>query len=263
MQAASAAHSSRDGGAYAGRPIATPAPGPSKRPKPSGDKWANYTSAADLGIDTPAESSFEIEQLVRGRTTSVGAWEDVAVPSPAQVAAEAEAAANAKRKAEEDPEDLREFKLAPKRHADPYDDDDWDPASLASLRFRTKERKGAETDGAGVGAGVGGDDDGAAGLGRGGWTQAGNVKTEPPEASVKSEPGAAGRVKTEPGEPGAAKAEPVENGVKVEPTEPDAEQHGETRAEHAVKAEHAAPPPPASGGSLFKKRRPPPSSRKK
>lgn len=205
-----------------------------KRSKPSGDKWSNYSSAADLGLapGEEAPSSYEIEQMVRGRTTKVGEWEEVVVPSPSAEGAE-------KRKAEEDPEDLREFKIQQKKHADPYDDDDWDPSALTKLKFKSKEKKigdkepepeaDVKTEQSGEGSRSG----------PSGWAKA-EVKAEPPEG-----------VKTEPTE--AAEEVKQEPDVKEEVGEP----------EQPVKAEPAETAAPAAGGSLFKKRRPPPSSRKK
>lgn len=202
-----------------------------KRAKPSGDKWSNYTSASDLGLapGEEAPSSYEIEQMVRGRTTKVGEWEEVVVPSPS---AETEETAE-KRKAEEDPEDLREFKLQQKKHADPYDDDDdWDPAALTTLKFKSREKKIGEKEP--------------------------EVKSEQSQGSVAGPSGwAKAEVKTEP--PEGVKAEPAEGAEAVKQETGD-----EKDAAPAVRAEPAETPAPApAGGSLFKKRRPPPSSRKK
>lgn len=216
-----------------------------KRAKPSGDKWSNYTSAKDLGLAADEgeaqTSSYEIEQMVRGRTTKVGEWEEVVVPSPSAAAEEADG--GEKRKAEEmDPEDLREFKLQTKKHADPYDDDDWDPASLTALKVKSKERKIGEK-APEVKAEQNGEAGAATAAAGSGWARAGDVETEPPEG-----------VKAEPAEPAAAEGVKQEPGVKTEAA----------AAEPAAAAAPAeAPPPAAAGGSLFKKRRPPPSSRKK
>lgn len=150
-----------------------------------------------------------------------------------------------KRKADEmDPEDLREFKIQQKKHADPYDDDDWDPSSLASLKFKSKEKKTGVKEPEVKGKQNGEGSSSAAGGSR--WARADDVKTEPGQ-DVKAEPAeTTGAVKQEPD----VKQDPD---VKQEPAEPD----------QAAKTEPAETPAPAAGGSLFKKRRPPPSSRKK
>lgn len=171
--------------------------------------------------------------MVRGRTTKVGEWEEVVVPSPS---AEGGADGGEKRKAEEDPEDLREFKIQQKKHADPYDDDDWDPSALTKLKFKSKEKKIGEQEPEVKEEQIG--EGNRAGLSA--WAKA-EVKTEPRE-DVKVEHAEASEVKQEPD-------------VKTEAGQP----------EPPVKPEPAEPPAPApsAGGSLFKKRRPPPSSRKK
>lgn len=49
------------------------------RPLEKRDKWANYSTAQQLGFDDEetAKSSYEIEQELKGRAGEVGAWEEV------------------------------------------------------------------------------------------------------------------------------------------------------------------------------------------
>ncbi|RSH90850.1 hypothetical protein EHS25_010026 [Saitozyma podzolica] len=84
---AAAAHAKDVGGTYAGRPSvlatisAAKAAASSSRLRPSEkrDKWANYSTAQQLGFDDEetAKSSYEIEQELKGRAGEVGAWEEV------------------------------------------------------------------------------------------------------------------------------------------------------------------------------------------
>jgi hypothetical protein len=220
-------------------------PMPSSKPrrdKPSGDKWANYTTAEQMGLaEEGGPSAYEIEQMVRGRGTKVGQWEEVvATPTPPPPPPE-------ETRPETEEEELANFKIQQKRpHRDVYDDD-VDTGALLGLKLKSKERKLAEGDVKGDVAGIMEEEvkeeaKGGAGFSKGGWGNA-EVKEEPAmdgaEAKVEATADAGEDVKTEPGED----------------KKPD------------LDAATAGPPAPAaapsSGASMFKKRRPPPSSRKK
>ncbi|TXT13960.1 uncharacterized protein COLE_00153 [Cutaneotrichosporon oleaginosum] len=262
--AARSAHSSVDGarGAYGGRPMLDrPMPSASKprRDKPSGDKWANYTTAAQMGLaDEEGPSAYEIEQMVRGRGTKVGQWEEVvSTPTPPPPPED--------KRPETEEEELASFKIQHKRpHRDVYDDEDVDTGALLGLKLKTKERKMAEGDVKGEIAAE--DREGAkeeakgtnigAGFSKGGWGTAetkAEVKTDAdglgvkiePSANADSDAGAVMDIKTEPGED----------------RKPNLDASVENPA--AVECSTQIPAPPTSGGSMFKKRRPPPSSRKK
>jgi hypothetical protein len=214
-----------------------------RRDKPSGDKWANYTTAEQMGLaDEEGPSAYEIEQMVRGRGTKVGQWEEVVATPPPPPPEET--------RPETEEEELANFKIQQKRpHRDVYDDDDVDTGALLGLKLKSKERKLAEGDVKGEAAGIK-EAKGAAGFSKGGWGKAEakeEVKEEPPtdgaEAKVEAtaDAGAGADVKTEPGED----------------KKPDLDAPPAT-------AESPAPAAaPSSGSSMFKKRRPPPSSRKK
>lgn len=204
-------------------------------------------------------SSFEIEQMVRGRGTNVGEWEEVKEAAPAMTYTEdGVPALDLKRKAEEE-EDHNNFKFQhrDKRPAhDVYDDDDWDPkAALGSIKLKTKEKK----------------------LGEAAPESEPAVKKE--EATDKagfSKVGWSGKLDMTEGDP--VKEEPKDEGKDEGDSKPALDDVAEPTAESKVvepateiKTEAAAPetvaaapePAPSSGASMFKKRRPPPSSRKK
>jgi WW domain-binding protein 4 len=127
----------------------------SSKPK---DKWANYTSAKDLGFTDEADkTAYEVEQEVKGRAANApGAWQVVVDPQAGLDEEEddgqgiVEGSWGGKRKlgeyAVEDDEKAEgeEFKFAhrDKRPVrDPYDEDDWDPkAALGGLKFKSKDK---------------------------------------------------------------------------------------------------------------------------
>lgn len=266
LQAAKTSHASKDGGEYAGRPVASrPAASGSSsrppRPKPAGDKWANYSSAASLGFDDEETklSSFEIEQMVRGRGTNVGEWEEVKEAAPAMTYTEdGVPALDLKRKAEEE-EDHNNFKFQhrDKRPAhDVYDDDDWDPkAALGSIKLKTKEKKLGEAAPESKPAVKKEEATDKAGFSKVGWSGKLNMTEGDP---VKEEPKDEGK---DEGDSKPALDDVAEPTAESKVVEPATEIKTEAAAPETVAA--APEPAPSSGASMFKKRRPPPSSRKK
>jgi hypothetical protein len=123
------------------------------REKPKGDKWANYTSAKDLGIEDldTSQTAYEVEQEIKGRAArDVGKWEEV-VETPVQAYTDAEASGTYKRKlgeygVDDNAAEGEEFKFAHRDKRplrDPYATDDWDPdAVLGKMKIKTKESGG-------------------------------------------------------------------------------------------------------------------------
>lgn len=113
------------------------------------DKWANYTSAKDMGFhdEETQKSTYEIEQELKGRAAAaIGAWEEV-VETPPQATWSEEGGEGYKRKlgeymVDDNMAEGEGFKFAhrDKRPVrDPYDDDDWDPkAALGKIKFKSK-----------------------------------------------------------------------------------------------------------------------------
>ena len=189
------------------------------REKPK-DKWANYSSAKDLGFDDEEtqKSAYEIEQELKGRAGEVGAWEEVVEQAPT-LYEDTVQNDEVKRKFEEDEEDHESFKIRDKRVRDVYDDQDWDPKRvLGGLKLKVKEEK--------TGRAVQ-EPEPATGLDRNGW-------------SGKLELG----------------MEAVESNVDVAKKErPSAEVTDSLEAESAKAITEAEPVKPAEANSLFKKRR--------
>lgn len=244
------------------------------RTAPSGDKFANYSSAAQLGFDDEETqlSSYEIEQMVRGRGTAVGAWEEVVEP---KVVYGADGLPELKRKADEaevvDEDDPDSFKFShrDKRPVrDVWDDDDWDPkAALSGLKFKSKAAAGDKPAEerptpapAAVPVAPGAALDRSAwsgklelGSGSSGAAAAADAeaKEEKPDAS-EAKPETKTEVEAKPADAAQPDSKPVVSDVKPE---------AEAAAAEPAAAEPA--PEPAAASSMFKKRRPPPSSRKK
>lgn len=194
-----------------------------------------------------APSSYEIEQMVRGRGTSVGKWEEVvATPTPPPAGFVEETKVE-----QTEEEEMANFKFQHRDKRplrDVYDDDDVDTTALLGIKLKSKERKVGEADVKGE-AGFK-EEKGGAGFSKGGWGKAETGKVE-----VKEEV----EVKVE-----AAADEALAEVVKAEP--------GVEDKKPSLDASPAPPPaaaatateqPASSGASMFKKRRPPPSSRKK
>jgi WW domain-binding protein 4 len=105
------------------------------------DKFANYSTAAQLGFDDEdtQKTSYQIEQEIKGRAAAnVGAWQEVVVPVPRYETDEA------KRKRTEDAEDLENWKIRHEAKRPVHDvyDDDWDPkTALGGLRVKVREEK--------------------------------------------------------------------------------------------------------------------------
>ena len=110
------------------------------------DKWANYSTAQQLGFDDPdtQKSSYEIEQEIKGRAGEVGAWEEVIEPI-SSVSSWQNEDRESKRNlgeyvlGEQDDGDNWKFQHRDKKPVyDIYDDEDWDPSGL---RVRIKEER--------------------------------------------------------------------------------------------------------------------------
>lgn len=107
-----------------------------KRPAKPVDKFANYSSAAQLGLveEGTAPSSYEVEQMIRNRETKVGQWEEI-VNEPTGLHS---AAGRASQEEDEEGEGWK-FQHKGKRPVrDPYEDDDFDPSAVIKMRKRVK-----------------------------------------------------------------------------------------------------------------------------
>ncbi|WOO76775.1 Zinc finger protein ZOP1 [Vanrija pseudolonga] len=264
--------------------MSAPAPAPRRvaiasssrtRTAPSGDKFANYSSAAQLGFDDEETqlSSYEIEQMVRGRGTAVGAWEEVVEP---KVVYGADGLPELKRKADEaevvDEDDPDSFKFShrDKRPVrDVWDDDDWDPkAALSGLKLKSKGSAGdnpaeAKPTPAPAAAPVA---PGAA-LDRSAWSGKLELGAGSSGAAAARAEGESESKEDKPDAPDAAPEPKAEDEAKpadaaqLADSKPDVKPGAEAAAAVPASAEPAAEP--AAPSSMFKKRRPPPSSRKK
>lgn len=208
-----------------------------KRDKPSGDKWSNYSTPDQLGFAAEeAPSSYEIEQMVRGRGTKVGKWEEVvAAPTPPL---EGEGFVPEEKVEETEEEEAANFKFQHRDKRplrDVYDEDEVDTGALLGIKLKSKERKVGDVEVKNEAK----EEKGEAGFSRGGWGKAA-------EEDVKEE------FKHEATE-GAA--DENSKAVKMEA--------GEEKKPDLDAAPGTAEPPALFGASMFKKRRPPPSSRKK
>jgi len=250
----------------------------------SGDKFANYSTASQLGLvdeDEPLPTTFEIEQMLKNKETKVGQWESVSSePTGLSRSLKTEHGADG----EEETEGWKFSHRGKRAVRDPYDDDDFDPSTILKMRKKTKQEGEVappppppvviptpeELDGK----------DGA--LDREGWS--GKIELNPVVETegkkdmvfqsgggwVKVENGAQASTRTLPpteeslmGAPSmlvTEQAKPEMDAVgarDVKPVLPEVE--GEKASSATVEAGGAET---ASAG-LFKKRRPPPSSRKK
>jgi WW domain-binding protein 4 len=259
---------------------ASPTPTATARSKVAGptDKFANYSTATQLGLaeeeEATQESSYEIEQMVRNRPTHVGAWEEVAVEPQGAYSGD-----GLKRKLEEEEEEGEGWKFA---HAgkkpvhDPYAEEEWDPK--AALKARNKIK--AEAESSFTPQGFAGED-----LKREQWSGRLELKTAE-ETRKKRAQGlmyqeGGGWIKTEQEEAAgtsAAEAQPsgseTQSPKDVKPDlsllAPAADNLSsavpKTEGEEDKLGTQPGPAPEVAepaASSLFKKRRPPPSSRKK
>jgi WW domain-binding protein 4 len=251
------------------------------RPVKSGDKFANYSTASQLGLvdeDEPLPTTFEIEQMLKNKETKVGQWESVSSePAGLSRSLRTEHGADA----EEETEGWKFAHRGKRAVRHPYDDDDFDPSAILKMRKKTKQEgevappppppvvipTSEELDGR----------DGA--LDREGWSgkielnsvvETGGKKDMVFQSGggwVKVESGAGASTSTLPpteeslmGAPSMLPAEETKSDLNkagfqdVKPVVPEVE--GEKAPVEAGAAEGAS-------GGLFKKRRPPPSSRKK
>ncbi|KAL1413089.1 hypothetical protein Q8F55_000838 [Vanrija albida] len=262
--------------AAAPRRVAIASSSRTRPPPSSGDKFANYSSAAQLGFDDEETqlTSYEIEQMVRGRGTNVGAWEEVVAP---RVTYGADGLPE-KRKAEEeavDEDDPEQFKFSHRdKRPTVWDDDDWDPkAALSGLKLKSKPGEAAVSAEAAAlpppPAPAADPVPPGAGLDRSAWS--GKLELGPGSSGAAA--AAEGEVKAEEsklaeeGKPDAVpEAQAKDEGTPPEskPAVPDTKPEAEAVAEPPAAAVAAEPEPaPAPAASMFKKRRPPPSSRKK
>lgn len=258
-------------------------PTPTARPRASGptDKWANYSTATQLGLadeeEATQETSYEIEQMVRNRPTQVGAWQEVTVEPQGAYSGDG----LGKRKLEEGEDEEGEgwkFAHAGKKPVyDPYADEEWDPKMALKGKIRVKEDGGSASPIAGPSA-TEASSSLEGGLKREEWT--GRLDLNPASSANGSglvyQKGG-GWVKPE-ADGGVGEAVEAENGAVGDSVDQD---NGDIKPD--VKAEEldtkpniAVAPPvvpaateePTTAAeqtsiSLFKKRRPPPSSRKK
>lgn len=257
-----------------------------KRPEKSLDKFANYSTAAQLGLvgQETAPSSYEVEQMVRGRDTKAGDWEEV-VNEPTGLDS-----TNTGRnglQAEEDEEgEGWKFQHKGKRPVrDPYDDDDFDPSAIVKMRKRVKSEgqpdqttplpavnepiPGAALDRKAWNGTLdlkGGTSptkpDGLVYQAGGGWVKM-EERSDLPANNEDKKPdiGSANHNGEDPGSEGGVALEGKPDKAALE-----------TDVKPLLDAEQATPEQPSApdassvetpSGGLFKKRRPPPSSRKK
>jgi hypothetical protein len=105
----------------------------------SGDKFANYSTASQLGLvdeDEPLPTTFEIEQMLKNKETKVGQWESVsAEPTGLSRSLKTEHGADG----EEETEGWKFAHRGKRAVRDPYDDDDFDPSAILKMRKKTKQ----------------------------------------------------------------------------------------------------------------------------
>ncbi|WVR06579.1 hypothetical protein IAU60_003611 [Kwoniella sp. DSM 27419] len=231
------------------------------RDKPK-DKFANYSTAEQLGLVNPdeEESSYEIEQQLGGKVGEAGQWEVVeAEPGAAYTPAEGSKRTRDQRDDDEAEGEGWKFDHKGKKAVrDPYEDD-WDPASL-KLKLKSKEKRVFEDKNKVK------EEDGA--LKRELWSgkiELNPMMTEKRDAnSLVYRDG--GWVKQEDGTSAAGTVKSDQTGE--EDTKPDLTTEGEVDGDGSAQADAPDTKPTvaaeaAGGSSMFKKRRPPPSSRKK
>lgn len=263
---------------------ASPASSAPKRPAKSVDKFANYSTAAQLGLveEETAPSSYEVEQMVRNRETKVGQWEEV-VDEPTGLHS---AQGSAPQEEDEEGEGWK-FQHKGKRPVrDPYDDDDFDPRAVLKMRKKVKSEGQPDPAPTSAAAVPTEKPDLKGGLDRNSWN--GTIDLSGRLSSTKKDglvfQAGGGWVKPEDekgvphtvGAPGAADetsntealhdAKPRALSDKsISTTSPEAKPviPDKEPVDHvAVPVSDTASAETGSGG-LFKKRRPPPSSRKK
>ncbi|EIW67505.1 hypothetical protein TREMEDRAFT_64085 [Tremella mesenterica DSM 1558] len=203
------------------------------------DKFANYSTAKQLGFDDPDthKTSYEIEQEIKGRGTNVGAWE-VVDDLPKGLDSSSLGLVGERKVDEDDPD---EFKIQEgKRGREIWEEEDYDLSSLRGMKKKVKsqnqlaeEQVKEEEEGVGEGEG---------------WK--GKVELE-----VKMEQGK-GLIYN--GEEGGWTR--VDSGEEEE-TSVKKEDDGEKKEEDLVESENVITIP-KENTSLFKKRRPPPSRKK-
>ncbi|KAG8956165.1 hypothetical protein FRC04_004240 [Tulasnella sp. 424] len=116
----------------------TPKPPPPKKPAPSGDKWANYSTAASLGFVDEEADRLAAEAAVRQKEGIAGEWSTVTViPSAPTQAGSSSAGPSSSTPAKrersptpEDPEDTRRFKVRQKTVTVGLGGDLYDPGEI-------------------------------------------------------------------------------------------------------------------------------------
>lgn len=255
---------------------------PSAKKAPPVDKFANYSSAAQLGFDDPGKSQFEINQELKSSIGEAGQWETVELPPAVPTSEDSAEKPVGKRKlGEHDGEDEEtdfKFQHRDKRPVrDPYDDDDYDPrAVLGSLKMKVKAEKDVNESVPAPSelAGGSGTLSGTSGTGKLG-DQSGRIASSTdhvnrPSASWVKVDVAAELAAMEDAE-AETRSGPDEN-VLEKDVKPDVSAV-QTAAEASVKEEFPddvapgvnSPAPDGGGGAggLFKKRRPPPGGGRK
>jgi WW domain-binding protein 4 len=263
----------------------------SSKPAKSGDKFANYSTASQLGLveeDETVPTTFEIEQMVRNQDTRIGQWEQV-VNEPTGLYSGNGVKTEHGADEEEETEGWK-FQHKGKRPVrDPYYDDDFDPSAI--LKMRKKVKQDGEPPAAVV---MPTPEELAAqegALDREKWS--GRIELNPATSPTKRDglvyQKGGGWVELEHGGEGEGSgpqdedtkpnAQELDDRIATDDTKPDAtvrddedtkavlpnltSGHDEAGGDKGADSLKADAPAGESGGGLFKKRRPPPSSRKK
>ncbi|KAG9031931.1 hypothetical protein FRB95_002067 [Tulasnella sp. JGI-2019a] len=129
FQAAQAAYAKDVGVAAAEAAVASSSKSapPAEKPKPKGDKWANYTTAASLGIVDVEGEAIAAAVALRQNEGRVGEWATMVVPPPPEAAAYDPSSAWALPTSSSIPT------VKPERAATPEDDQD-------TRRFKVKQK---------------------------------------------------------------------------------------------------------------------------
>lgn len=288
MQAAASAHAQDVGIAGPSRSSIQyaqnhQAPGAAaKKPSKPLDKFANYSTAAQLGLMEEEEttpSTFEIDQMIKNKEANIGQWEEV-VDEPTGLHT---GRGGAPGQDEDEEGEGWKFQHKGKRPVrDLYEDDDFDPGALSKMRkkhkpgvpedpaFSSEQELKRELDREAWSGKIDLDGglspkkkDGLMYQPGGGWVKLeGGPDGLPPvhDEDVKPDPNqiAAGAMETSMPSTGTADAVDTtpQSAVAKEDMKP-------TLVDGNIKTTEAALDTEPSTGGLFKKRRPPPSSRKK
>lgn len=152
QQAAQAAYAKDVGVAVAEAAVASsskPKPPPPAAKASAGDRWANYTTAASLGIVDVEGEMYAAEAQLRQKEGRVGEWSTVPIappPLPVDPASEASSSSHAPKREREptppgDEEDTRRFKVRQKTVAVGLGADLYDPGEI-----KIKKRNGVDVE---------------------------------------------------------------------------------------------------------------------